>query len=64
MGFSIAHNDKEMVEAFEFYSKAFGAVKLAEFSPPGSSKENLYILIEIYGMKIPLPPAGSGEEII
>jgi Predicted transcriptional regulators len=64
MGFDIAHNDKEMTEVFDFYQKAFGANKIVEFSPPGSNKDNLHIVMEIYGIEVLLHPVGYGEEKI
>ena len=64
MGFDIAHNDTEMMEAYSFYQKAFGAVKVAEFTPPGSYKDNLHIIMTIHGVEILLHPVAKGEEKI
>jgi len=64
MGFDIAHNDAEMIEVFTFYQKAFGANKIAEFTPPGSYQDNLHIIMEIYGIEVLLHPVGYGEERI
>jgi uncharacterized glyoxalase superfamily protein PhnB len=66
MGLDIAHNDEEMLRAFELYQKAFGAQKIWEASPgvePGSTVPgNLHIGIEIYGIEFLLHPVGYGEE--
>lgn len=62
MGFDIAHNDAEATEAFAFYQQAFGAKKIAEFSPPGSHMENLHIIMEIHGISYLIHPVGYGEE--
>ncbi|MDR2686783.1 MAG: MerR family transcriptional regulator [Oscillospiraceae bacterium] len=62
MGFDIAHSDAEATEAFAFYQKAFGAKKIAEFSPPGSHMENLHIIMEIHGISYLIHPVGYGEE--
>ncbi len=64
MGFDIAHNDREMIEAFALYQEAFGAEKVAEFTPPGPNRENLHIVMEIYGVEVLLHPVGYGEERI
>ena len=60
MGFDIGHNDTEMVEAFELYQEAFGANKIAEFSPGGPN--NLHIVMDVYGIEILLHPVAYGEE--
>lgn len=59
MGFLIAPKYEEMVGAFEFYQKAFGANKIAEFCPYGSDKDNLHIIMEIHGIEVMLHPSKS-----
>lgn len=59
MGFLIAPNYDEMVAAFAFYQKAFGANKIAEFQPYDSGKDNLHIIMEIYGIEYLLHPSTS-----
>lgn len=59
MGFLIAPKYEEMVGAFEFYQKAFGANKIAEFCPYGSDKDNLHIIMEIHGIEVLLHPSKS-----
>jgi DNA-binding transcriptional MerR regulator/uncharacterized glyoxalase superfamily protein PhnB len=49
MGFNVARNDKEIVEVFEFYEKAFGAIKLAEFIPYNT---HIHIIMEIHGVQV------------
>jgi DNA-binding transcriptional MerR regulator/uncharacterized glyoxalase superfamily protein PhnB len=64
MSFDIAHNDIEMIEVFAFYQKAFGANKIAEFTPPGSDKDNLHIIMKIHDIDVLLHPVHPGDERI
>lgn len=62
MGFDCVHNDEEMMEAFSFYQEAFGANKIAEFSPGGPN--NLHIIMEICGIEVLLHSVEYGKERI
>jgi len=49
LGFNVARNDKEILEVFDFYQKAFGAKKLAEFVPYNT---HIHIIMEINGIQV------------
>ena len=47
--FVVARNDKEIIEVFEFYQRAFGATKIAEFVPYNT---HIHIIMEIHGIEV------------
>lgn len=63
MSFSIgstndAYKDnKERLDAYELYRKAFNAKKLGEEGPP--EYDDIHIMMEIYGLEILLGPGGG-----
>lgn len=63
MSFQIGSTNKERIEAFEMYHKAFKAKKLSESVPPNG--DDIHIMMEIYGLEILIGPgkaAGTGFE--
>ena len=44
MGFDIAHNDREMIEAFALYQEAFGAEKVAYYFAPVREESRMFDL--------------------
>lgn len=63
MSFSIGPTNKERIEAFEIYQRAFKAKKLSEGTPPGG--DDIHIMMDIYGVEILIGPgkvAGTGFE--
>lgn len=63
MSFNIGLSNKERIEAFELYQKAFNAKKLSESTPPNGN--DIHIMMEIYGLEILIGPgsvAGTGFE--
>ncbi len=63
MSFNIGPSNKERMEAFDLYQKAFCAKKLSESTPPDGT--DLHIMMEIYGVEILIGPgsvAGTGFE--
>ncbi|MCL1822021.1 MAG: MerR family transcriptional regulator [Prolixibacteraceae bacterium] len=49
LGFVVARNDKEILEVFDFYEKAFGAIKLSQFVPYNT---HIHIIMEIHGVPV------------
>jgi len=47
--FVVARDDKEIIEVFEFYQRAFGATKISEFVPYNT---HIHIIMEIHGIEI------------
>lgn len=63
LSLSIGPTNKERVEAFEMYHRAFNATKLSESTPPDGS--DIHIMMEIYGVGILIGPGstpGTGFE--
>ena len=63
MCFSIGPKNKERLEAFEIYHRAFKAKKLSEITPPDG--DDIHIMIDIYGLEILIAPGkvvGTGFE--
>ena len=61
MSFNIGPTNKERMDAYETYHRAFKAKKLSESTPPGS--DDIHIMIDIYGLEILIGPgniAGTG----
>ena len=54
MPFSIGPSNKERIEAFELYQRAFKAKKLLESTPPDN--DDIHIMMEIYGQEILIGP--------
>ena len=50
-------DNKERLDAFELYSKAFNAKKLSEEGPP--EYDDIHIMMDIYGIEILLGPGGG-----
>lgn len=61
LAFNIGSTNGERIEAFELYHKAFGAVKIAESTPPDG--DELHILMEINGFEILLAPGGKVQKV-
>ena len=57
MSFSIGPSNKERIEAFELYQRAFKAKKLLESTPPDN--DDIHIMMEIYGQEILIGPGKS-----
>ena len=57
MSFGIGSTNKERIEAFDLYQKAFNAVKTYEGTPPNGG--DIHIGIEINGFPILLGPGGK-----
>ena len=57
MSFSIGSTNKERLDAFVLYQKAFHAKKLWEGTPPNGN--DIHITMEIYGLEILLGPGGK-----
>jgi len=49
LGFDVARNDKEILAVFDFYEKAFGAIKLSQFVPYDT---HIHIIMEIHGIPV------------
>ena len=49
LGFNIARNDKEILEVFDFYQKAFDAIKISQFVPYNTY---IHIVMEIHGVPV------------
>jgi len=49
LGFDVARNDEEILEVFDFYQKAFGAIKLSQFVPYDT---HIHIIMEIHGVPV------------
>lgn len=63
MCFSIGPTNKERLEAYEIYHRAFKAKKLSESTPPDC--DDIHIMIDIYGLEILIAPGkvvGTGFE--
>lgn len=63
MSFNIGPTNKERIDAFELYHKAFNAKKLSESTPPNG--DDIHIMMDIYGLEILIGPgkgAGTGFE--
>lgn len=58
LSFSIGPSNKERIDAFELYHRAFKAKKLSESTPPDC--DDIHIMMEIYGLEILIGP-GSKE---
>ena len=50
-------DNKERLDAFELYRKAFNAKKLGEEGPP--EDDDIHIMMEIHGLEILLGPGGG-----
>ena len=57
MSFSIGSSNKERIEAFELYQRAFKAKKLLESTPPDN--DDIHIMMENYGQEILIGPGKS-----
>ena len=57
MSFSIGSSNKERIEAFELYQRAFKAKKILESTPPDN--DDIRIMMEIYGQEILIGPGKS-----
>ncbi|HBL83552.1 MAG: hypothetical protein A2Y17_00370 [Clostridiales bacterium GWF2_38_85] len=63
MSFSIGPTNKDRIDAFEIYHKAFKAKKLSESTP--SNSDDIHIMMNIYGLDILIGPGkvtGTGFE--
>ncbi len=63
VSFSIGPTNKERLEAFEIYRRAFKAKKVSESTPPDC--DDIHIMMDIYGTEILIGPgnvAGTGFE--
>ena len=61
MSFNIGPSNKERIDAYETYHKAFKAKKLGESTPPNG--DDIHIIMDIYGLEILIGPGkgvGSG----
>lgn len=61
LAFNIANSNKERIEAFELYHKAYNAKKLSESYPPDGT--DLHIMMEINGFQILLAPGDDTQSI-
>ena len=63
MSFNIGPTNKERIDAYETYHRAFKAKKLSESTPPDC--DDIHIMMDIYGLEILIGPgnvAGTGFE--
>ena len=63
VSFSIGPTNKERLEAFEIYRRAFKAKKVSESTPPDC--DDIHIMMDIYGTEILIGPgnvAGTGTK--
>ena len=60
MSFSIGPSNKERIEAFELYQRAFKAKKLLESTPPDN--DDIHIMMEIYGQEILIGPGNYDKK--
>ena len=63
MSFNIGPTNKERLDAFERYHRAFKATKLSESTPPDG--DDIHIVMDIYGLQIMIGPGkatGTGLE--
>ena len=54
VSFSIGPTNKERLEAFEIYRRAFKAKKVSESTPPDC--DDIHIMMDIYGTEILIGP--------